>query len=326
MSIATDFTLLHKRTYDNIVDTTFNTPLVKLRNLGPKDATVLVKCEFFNPMASVKDRIGRAMIETAEQAGLINNDTHIIEPTSGNTGIALAFVCAAKGYKLTLTMPDTMSRERRALLRALGANLVLTPGEKGMKGAIEKAAELTGTTSNAWMPQQFDNPANPDIHERTTGAEVWADTGGNVDAIVAGVGTGGTITGVARYFKQRKDDFAAIAVEPVSSPVITQTMRGEAVKPGPHKIQGLGAGFVPKNLDMSLISGTELLTNEEAFEMTKRLAKEEGLFAGISSGGNVAAAVRWASKPENKGKTVVTIAASFGERYLSTPIFEGLMA
>jgi cysteine synthase A len=321
-----EFQTLHKNTYDNIIETTYNTPLVRLHKVGPRDATVLVKCEFFNPMASVKDRIGRSMIEAAEQAGTINQATHIIEPTSGNTGIALAFVCAAKGYKLTLTMPESMSRERRALLRALGANLVLTPAEKGMKGAIEKAAELVGTTSNAWMPQQFDNPANPEVHERTTGAEIWEDTGGNVDAIVTGVGTGGTITGVTRYVRQRKDDFTAIAVEPVDSPVITQTINGEPVKPGPHKIQGIGAGFVPKNLDMSLVNGTEQVSNEEAFEWAKRLAKEEGLFVGISSGGNVAAACRWAAKAENKGKTVVTVAASFGERYLSTPMFEGLMA
>ncbi len=325
MNTTADATASRNTVYDNIIETTYNTPLVKLRKLAPKDATVLVKCEFFNPMASVKDRIGRAMIEAAEMAGALDSNTHIIEPTSGNTGIALAFVCAAKGYKLTLTMPESMSRERRALLRGLGANLVLTPAEKGMKGAIEKAAELVGTTSNAWMPQQFDNPVNPAVHERTTGAEIWQDTGGNVDAIVTGVGTGGTITGVTRCIRNHNSDFVAIAVEPTDSPVITQTMQGQPVKPGPHKIQGIGAGFVPKNLDVSLLNGTEQVGNDEAFDWAKRLAKEEGLFVGISSGGNVAAACRWASKPENKGKTVVTIAASFGERYLSTPMFAGMM-
>ncbi|MCC6682575.1 MAG: cysteine synthase A [Phycisphaeraceae bacterium] len=325
MSSTADATASRNTVYDNIIETTYNTPLVKLRKLAPAWATVLVKCEFFNPMASVKDRIGRSMIEAAEDKGILNPNTHIIEPTSGNTGIALAFVCAAKGYKLTLTMPESMSRERRALLRGLGANLVLTPAEKGMKGAIEKAAELVGTTSNAWMPQQFDNPANPDIHERTTGAEIWQDTGGNIDAMVTGVGTGGTITGVTRYIRKHNSDFISIAVEPVDSPVITQTLQGKPVKPGPHKIQGIGAGFVPKNLDVSLINGTEQVGNDEAFDWAKKLAREEGLFVGISSGGNVAAACRWAARSENKGKTVVTIAASFGERYLSTPMFAGLM-
>ena len=323
-----DTRLLHGTTYNNIIETVFNTPLVKLRKVAPAGANILVKCEFFNPMSSVKDRIGRAMIEAAEAAGQINKNTHVIEPTSGNTGIALAFVCAAKGYKLTLTMPETMSLERRALLRALGANLVLTPGAEGMKGAIAKAAELVGTTDNAWMPQQFENPANPEVHYRTTGPEIWNDTDGNADILVSGVGTGGTITGVTRYFKERKgaDNFTAIAVEPETSPVITQTLGGQPVKPGPHKIQGIGAGFVPKNCDLSLVSGAERVTNDEAFEMAKRVAKEEGIFGGISTGANIAAAIRVAGKPEYKGKTIVTVACSFGERYLSTAMFEGLMA
>ncbi len=316
--------LLHNRTYDNIIDTVCNTPLVRLGKLAPDGANVLVKCEYFNPMASVKDRIGKAMIEAAEQSGAISKDTHVIEPTSGNTGIALAFVCAARGYKLTLTMPDSMSVERRALLKALGADLVLTPAAEGMKGAIGKAAELVGTTNNAWMPQQFENPANPQVHYDTTGAEIWKDTNGKVDIIVAGVGTGGTITGVTRYCRERNPDFQAIAVEPEGSPVIRQTLNGEAVKPGPHKIQGIGAGFVPVNCDTSLLSGTELVTNEEAFEWARKASQAEGIFGGISTGGNICAACRVAAKPENKGKTIVTIAASFGERYLSTPLFAGL--
>jgi cysteine synthase len=316
--------LLHGQTYDNVINTVSNTPLVKLRKLAPQDATVLVKCEFFNPMASVKDRIGKAMIEAAERDGILTKDTHVIEPTSGNTGIALAFVCAAKGYKLTLTMPDSMSVERRALLKALGADLVLTPAAEGMKGAISKAAELVGTTNNAWMPQQFENPANPQVHYDTTGAEIWNDTDGKADIIVTGVGTGGTITGITRYFRERNPGFQAIAVEPVDSPVISQTLNGEPVKPGPHKIQGIGAGFVPANCDTSLLNDTELVTNEDAFEWARNAALQEGIFGGISTGGNICAACRVAAKPENKGKTIVTIAASFGERYLSTPLFAGL--
>ena len=309
----------HGKSYCDIVATTYNTPLVQLNRIVPAGAaTVLVKLEFFNPCNSVKDRIGRAMIEAAEKSGRLTPETHIIEPTSGNTGIALAFVSAAKGYSLTLTMPESMSIERRALLRALGANLVLTPAKDGMKGSIAKAEELAKTTPNAWIPQQFDNPANPDIHERTTGPEIWEDTGGKVDVFVAGVGTGGTITGVARYIRAKKHDFRAIAVEPVDSPVIS------GGKPGPHKIQGIGAGFIPKNLDTSLLSGVETVTNDEAFTWARRLAKEEGILAGISSGGNVAAAIRLATRPENRGKVIVTVIPSFGERYLSTPLFEGL--
>lgn len=304
---------------DQITDTVFNTPLVRLRRVIPEGhATVLLKGESFNPMSSVKDRIAEAMIADAEAKGELNPDSHIIEPTSGNTGIALAFVCASRGYTLTLTMPETMSTERRILLKSMGANLVLTPGDKGMPGAIAKAIELMESTPNAWMPRQFDNPANPAIHEKTTGPEIWEATGGDVDMIVAGVGTGGTITGVTRSIRQHKPDFQAIAVEPADSPVISG---GE---PGPHKIQGVGAGFIPANLDTSLLNGVEQVTNEESFEMGRRLIAEEGVFAGISTGANVAAAARVAARPENKGKTIVTIWCSFGERYLSTLLFEGI--
>lgn len=308
-----------QQTYSDIVHTTFDTPLVHLRRLIPSEhATVFLKLEFFNPFSSVKDRIGRAMIEAAEKAGIVSKDTEIIEPTSGNTGIALAFVAAAKHYKLTLTMPESMSLERRALLRALGANLVLTPAKEGMRGAINKAQELAAATSNSWIPQQFENPANPAVHERTTGREIWEDTAGRVDAVVAGVGTGGTITGITRFIRTKNPAFRAYAVEPADSPVIS------GGKPGPHKIQGIGAGFIPKNLDTSLLSGVETVTNDEAFTWARRLASEEGILGGISTGANVAAAARLAAKPENRGKIIVTVAASFGERYLSTPLFQGL--
>lgn len=306
-----------KETYADIVETTFNTPLVKLGKIVPPGhATVLLKLEFFNPFSSVKDRIGRSMIEAAEKAHNLSPDTKIIEPTSGNTGIALAFVAAAKGYDLTLTMPESMSIERRGMLRALGAKLVLTPAKDGMKGAIAKAQELIESTPNSWMPQQFDNPANPEIHERTTGKEIWEDTDGRVDVIVAGVGTGGTITGVTRYIRSKNSKFLAFAVEPADSPVIS------GGKPGPHKIQGIGAGFIPKNLDTSLLNGVETVTNEEAFAWARRLAREEGILGGISTGANVAAAVRLAGKHEYRGKVIVTVAASFGERYLSTPLYQ----
>ncbi|MGO8751146.1 MAG: cysteine synthase A [Thermoguttaceae bacterium] len=307
------------RTYCNIIETTFDTPLVKLNRLiPPEHATVLLKLEFFNPFSSVKDRIGRSMIEAAEKAGTLTPSTEIIEPTSGNTGISLAFVAAVKGYKLTLTMPESMSLERRGMLRALGANLVLTPAKDGMRGAINAAQELAQRTPNSWVPQQFDNPANPAVHERTTGREIWEDTAGRADFIVAGVGTGGTITGVTRYIRPKNAEFKAIAVEPTDSPVIS------GGKPGPHKIQGIGAGFIPKNLDTSLLSGVETVTNDDAFAWARRLASEEGILVGISTGANVAAAARVAARPENRGKVIVTIAASFGERYLSTPLFQGL--
>jgi cysteine synthase len=309
------------KTFNNIIETTYNTPSVKLnRLLPPQAATVLLKLEFFNPLGSVKDRIGRAMIEAAERDGILNKDTRIIEPTSGNTGIALAFIAAAKGYHLTLTMPESMSLERRALLAILGAHLVLTPAKDGMKGAIARAQELAATTPNSWTPQQFDNPANPEVHERTTGREIWEDTEGRVDLIVAGVGTGGTITGVTRYIRSKKRDFRAIAVEPADSPVIS------GGKPGPHKIQGIGAGFIPKNLDTTLLSGVETVANDEAINWARRLVKEEGILGGLSTGANIAAAVRVATRPENRGKVIVTIAPSFGERYLSTALFDGLSA
>lgn len=306
-----------KRTYCDIVQTTFDTPLVQLRRLVPPEhAKVFLKLEFFNPFSSVKDRIGRAMIEAAEREGKINPRTHIIEPTSGNTGIALAFVAAARGYKLTLTMPESMSIERRGMLRALGADLVLTPAKDGMRGAIARAQELAASTANSWIPQQFENPANPAIHEQTTGPEIWEDTGGRVDILVAGVGTGGTITGATRYLRRQNPEFQAIAVEPSDSPVIS------GGKTGPHKIQGIGAGFIPGNLDTSLLAGVETVANDEAFSWARRLAAEEGILGGISTGANVAAAARVAAREENRGKVIVTIAASFGERYLSTPLYQ----
>jgi len=314
-----ELAMSHGSIYSSIVETTFNTPLVRLRRIIPPDqATVLGKCEFFNPMASVKDRIGRAMIEAAEAEGRLTKDTHIIEPTSGNTGIALAFVCAAKGYRLTLTMPESMSVERRVLLRALGANLVLTPASEGMRGAIAKADELVASAKDTWMPQQFENPANPAIHEKTTGPEIWQDTDGKVDILISGVGTGGTLTGIARHIKSRKPSFKAIAVEPTESPVIS------GGKPGPHKIQGIGAGFIPKNLDVSLVNGVEQVSSEEAMEWARRSAKDEGLFVGISSGAALCAAARIAARSENRGKVIVVILPSFGERYLSTALFQGL--
>jgi cysteine synthase A len=304
---------------ESINDTVFGTPLVRLRHIVPEGhARILLKGESFNPMSSVKDRIAEAMIADAERSGAITPSTHIIEPTSGNTGIALAFVCATRGYKLTLTMPESMSRERRILLRSFGAELVLTPAELGMKGAIAEADRLVADTPDAWMPQQFENPANPAIHEATTGPEIWEAAGGDVDAIVTGVGTGGTITGVTRFIRRHKPDFQAIAVEPSASPVISG---GE---PGPHKIQGIGAGFIPGNLDAELLTGVEQVTDDEAFEYARRLIKEEGIFAGISTGANVAAALRVAAREDFKGKTIVTTWCSSGERYLSTALFEGL--
>ena len=309
----------HGKTYGDIVATTYNTPLVKLNRIVPAGAaTVLVKLEFFNPCNSVKDRIGRAMIEAAEKSGRLTpgNAHHRADQRQHGHCPGLC----RRGERLLVDAYHARVDESRTagLLRGLGANLVLTPAKDGMKGAIAKAEELAQTTPNAWIPQQFDNPANPDIHERTTGPEIWEDTAGKVDILVAGVGTGGTITGATRYIRTKKPDFRAIAVEPTDSPVIS------GGKPGPHKIQGIGAGFIPKNLDTSLLSGVETVTNDEAFTWARRLAKEEGILAGISSGGNVAAAIRVAARPENRGKVIVTIIPSFGERYLSTPLFEGL--
>jgi len=315
------------RIYNNIVETVGRTPLVKLNKVtAGVDATILLKCEFFNPLSSVKDRIGAAMIEAAEKSGVLKKDTVIIEPTSGNTGIALAFVAAAKGYKLILTMPETMSLERRTLLAMLGAKLVLTPGAEGMKGAIARAEALAKETPNSWIPQQFNNPANPAIHSKTTAVELWEDTDGKIDILVSAVGTGGTITGCVEAIKPKKASFQAIAVEPKDSPVISQTLSGQPVKPGPHKIQGTGAGFVPGNLHLKDSAGNPQIvecvqvSNDDAFAMARRLAKEEGILVGISTGANVIAAIEVAKRPENKGKTIVTIACSTGERYLSTAL------
>lgn len=300
-----------------------NTPLVKLNHLTEGlEATVAVKLESLNPLGSVKDRIGVSMINEAEKQGLIKAGvTTIVEPTSGNTGIALAFVAAARGYKLILTMPDTMSMERRKLLAALGAELVLTPGIMGMKAAIAKAEEVLAETRNAYMPQQFNNPANPKIHRETTAEEIWRDTEGKIDFFVAGVGTGGTMTGVGQVLKQRKPSVKCVAVEPVDSPVISQTMAHEELKPSPHKIQGIGAGFIPSILDISIIDEVLKVTNDEAFAYGRKLAKQEGIFCGISSGAAVCAALQLAKRPENKGKLIVAIMPSTGERYLSTALW-----
>jgi cysteine synthase A len=309
--------------HKSIIDTIGHTPLVRLNRItAGLPATIAVKCEFFNPLGSVKDRIGAAMIADAEAKGLLKEGTTIVEPTSGNTGIALAFVAAAKGYKLILTMPETMSVERRTLLAMLGAQLVLTPGSEGMKGAIARAEQILKETPNSWMPQQFNNAANPAIHSKTTAEEIWEDTDGKVDILVSAVGTGGTITGVAEALKARKPSFQAVAVEPKDSPVISQTRAGEPVKPGPHKIQGTGAGFVPGNLHLDIVDEVMTVTNDEAFAMARRLAKEEGILAGISSGANVHAAIELAKRPENAGKLIVTVACSTGERYLSTALAE----
>ena len=306
-----------------ITETIGHTPLLRLQRLtGGAGAIVLIKGEFGNPLGSVKDRIGRAMIEAAEKDGRLKPGTTIIEPTSGNTGIALAFVAAAKGYKLILTMPESMSQERRLLLALLGAELVLTPAAEGMKGAIAKAQQLHAEVPGSWIPQQFENPANPEIHRRTTAEEIWNDTDGEVDILVSAVGTGGTITGVSEVIKARKPGFKAIAVEPADSPVITQTRKGEQVKPGPHKIQGTGAGFVPKNLNLEIVDEVVTVTNDDALDTARRLAAEEGILAGISTGANVWAALQVAARPENKGKTIVTIGCSTGERYLSTALAE----
>lgn len=320
-----DFKPIRGKIYDDITQTIGNTPLIKLRRVvGDAKGIVVAKMENFNPLWSVKDRIGVAMIEAAEKAGKINKDTQIIEPTSGNTGIGLAFTCAAKGYKLKVTMPESMSLERRRLLKAFGAELVLTPAEKGMSGAIAEADRLAkelGGEPKAFIPQQFKNPANPEIHRQTTAEEIWADTGGKVDILVSGVGTGGTITGVSEVIKKRKPTFKAIAVEPVNSPVITQKKSGQEIKPGRHKIQGIGAGFIPDILNVAIIDEVIQVNDDDAFEMARRLAREEGMLCGISCGAAAHVAVQVAKRPENAGKLIVVVLPDLGERYLSTPLF-----
>jgi cysteine synthase len=309
--------------YSNVTDTVGRTPLIKLERIaGGVGATIALKGEFFNPLGSVKDRIGYAMIDAAERDGHISPGTTIIEATSGNTGIALAFVAAARGYKLILTMPESMSVERRTLLALLGAKLVLTPAADGMKGAILKALSLQKEIAGSWIPQQFENPANPEIHRRTTAEEIWRDTDGAVDLLVSAVGTGGTITGVSEVIKSRKKSFRSIAVEPKDSPVITQVRAGVPIKPGPHKIQGTGAGFVPKNLNLQIVDEVITVSNDDAIQTARRLALEEGILVGISTGANVWAALQVAARPENSGKLIVTFGCSTGERYLSTALAE----
>lgn len=304
------------------------TPLVKLNRVteGAK-ATVLAKIEGRNPAYSVKCRIGASMVWDAEERGVLRPGKELVEPTSGNTGIALAFVAAARGYPITLTMPETMSIERRKVLKVFGANLVLTEGAKGMKGAVAKAEEIRDSDPDRYvLLQQFQNPANPKIHFETTGPEIWRDTGGNVDVFVSGVGTGGTITGVSKYLKQQNKDVVSVAVEPAHSPVITQTLNGDPLQPGPHKIQGIGAGFIPGTLDLSLVDRVEQVTNDESMEMARRLAREEGILCGISCGAAVAAAVRLARREDMAGKTIVVVLPDAGERYLTSALFEGMFA
>lgn len=313
---------LRGRIYDDITQCVGDTPLIRMRRVvGDAKATVAAKLENFNPLWSVKDRIAVNMINTAEKEGKIKEGTVIIEPTSGNTGIGLAFTCAARGYKLIVTMPETMSLERRRLLKAFGAEIVLTSGERGMSGAVSKAEELIANTPNSFMPQQFMNPNNPDTHRKTTAEEIWRDTDGKIDILVSGVGTGGTITGISEVIKARKPSFKAIAVEPTSSPVITQRMKGEDIKPGRHKIQGIGAGFIPGVLNLSIIDEVILVNDEDSFNMTRRMAKEEGFLCGISCGAAAFAAVQVAHRPENAGKLIVVVLPDLGERYLSTPLF-----
>ena len=309
--------------FKDIIAAVGNTPLVQVNKLI-HGATVLAKLESRNPLASVKDRIGVSMIDAAERDGKLKPGGIVVEPTSGNTGIALAFVCAVRGYSLLLTMPDSMSLERRKVLKALGAELVLTPAAEGMKGAIKKATEIAEAETGAFLPQQFENPANPEVHRRTTAEEIWRDTDGKIDILVSGVGTGGTITGVAEVIKSRKPGFKAIAVEPVQSPVLTQALAGQEIKPGPHKIQGIGAGFVPKVLNLQIVDEVVTVDQTEAIEWARRAADKEGLFVGISSGAALRAADIVASRPENKGKVIVAIIPSFGERYLSSVLFADL--
>jgi cysteine synthase A len=321
MTLAQTF---RSKIYNDITQTIGHTPLVRLRRVvGDARATVVAKLESFNPLWSVKDRIGVAMITAAERDGKINKDSTVIEPTSGNTGIGLAFTCAARGYKFIATMPETMSLERRRLLKAFGAQVVLTEGAKGMKGAIAKAEELLRTIPNSFMPQQFDNAANPEVHRRTTAEEIWNDTDGKVDILISGVGTGGTITGVSEVIKKRKPSFQAIAIEPVKSPVITQKMHGQELKPAGHKIQGLGAGFVPRVLNLDIVDEVIQVEEEPSFEMSRRLAREEGILCGISSGAAAWAAIQVARRPESAGKLIVVVLPDLGERYLSTPLYPG---
>jgi cysteine synthase A len=310
------------RIYDDMTQTIGNTPLVRIQRVASGcNATVVAKLESFNPLWSVKDRIGVAMIDAAEAKGLISEHSVVIEPTSGNTGIGLAFTCAARGYRLIVTMPESMSLERRRLLKALGAEIVLTPATDGMPGAVRKAEELVKNTPNAFMPQQFKNLANPEIHRRTTAEEIWRDTDGKVDILVSGVGTGGTITGCGEVLKSRKPSVQVVAVEPVTSPVISQLRRKESLRPGPHKIQGIGAGFIPDVLNTSIIDDVITVRDEDAFEMARRLAREEGMLCGISCGAAMVGAIQVASRPENAGKLVVVVLPDLGERYLSTPLF-----
>ena len=310
------------RLFDDITQTIGNTPLVRINRIIQAPATVYAKLEFFNPLSSDKDRIAVSMLDAAEKAGKINEGTVFIEPTSGNTGIALAFVCAARGYRLILTMPESMSIERRTLLKALGAELELTPASEGMRGAIGRAEELRDRTPGAIIPQQFENPANPEIHRATTAEEIWRDTDGKADIVISGVGTGGTISGIGQLIKQRKPSFQCIAVEPTDSPVITQKLAKQELKPGPHKIQGVGAGFIPGNLDLGIVDDVVQVTNDDAFAWARRAAKQEGLLCGISSGAALCAANVVANRPENRGKLIVAILPSAGERYLSTQLFQ----
>jgi len=314
------------RIFENITKAIGDTPLVEIRKLIQSKATVLAKLEYFNPMSSVKDRIGLSMIQAGERDGLITPNTTIIEPTSGNTGIGLAFICAARGYRCVLTMPDSMSIERRKILLAMGAELELTPAAGGMKGAISRAQELAGSIEGSFVPQQFENPANPEIHRKTTAQEIWRDSDGDVDILVAGVGTGGTITGCGEALKARKPSVQVVAVEPAESPVIGQALAGKPLTPGPHKIQGIGAGFLPMVLNLDILDEALAIGQDEALETARRAAAEEALFVGISSGAALAAAKVLATRPENAGKTIVAIIPSCGERYLSSPLYAHLGA